>query len=270
MKTYNIVLIVAIFSIFFAGCVANPVTGKNEFILGGSSAADDAELGRRTSAEIDKQYQQANVHPAIRSYVNSIGQKIAAVSHAPDISWQFNIIDDESVNAFALPGGYIYITTGILRAMKNEAQLAAVLSHEAVHVTARHSAAAMGRQTLFSVGIDIIDIFVEGKAKIATQAAGVISQFEGLRYSRSHENEADLYGLDYLVDAGYNPQAMVGLMEVLNEQSKNRTIDFFSTHPSPSNRIEKIQAQISKKGYGYNYGITNEQDYRNIVLSNLQ
>jgi len=269
MKTYHIILIVAIFSLFFAGCVSNPVTGKSEFVLGGSTAADDAELGRRTSVEIDKQYKQADVHPAVKNYVNYVGQKIAAVSHAPDISWQFNIVDDESVNAFALPGGYIYIITGMLRAMKNEAQLAAVLSHEAIHVTARHSAAAMGRQTLFSVGIDVIDIFVEGKAKIATQAAGIASQFEGLRYNRGQENEADMYGLDYLVDAGYDPYAMVGLMEVLKEQSKNRTIEFFSTHPSPDNRIEKIQAQIHEKGFGYNRGIINTKDYQNIVLNNL-
>jgi predicted Zn-dependent protease len=127
----------------------------------------------------------------------------------------------------------------------------------------------MGRQTLFSVGIDIVDIFVEGKAKIATQAAGVASQLEGLRYNRGQENEADLYGLDYLVEAGYDPHGMVGLMEVLNEQSKNRTIEFFSTHPSPDNRIEKIQTQIYEKGYSYNRGITNAKDYQNIVLSNL-
>jgi predicted Zn-dependent protease len=149
-------------------------------------------------------------------------------------------------NAMALPGGYIYITRGMLNLLETEDQLAAVLAHETAHVTARHSAALMSQQ----IGIDMLlsAVTTESTAS-AVQVARIGSQIIGLKYSRDYEKQADEIGMEYLVKAGYSPYAMVDVMRKLNEQSGSRPIEFLSTHPNPDNRLELLRDKIARENY---------------------
>ncbi|MCK5171745.1 MAG: M48 family metalloprotease, partial [Planctomycetes bacterium] len=132
------------------GCATNPVTGKNELML--VSSAQELQIGTQYAPEVEKQMEGRIANRTIQNYVSGVGQSIAAVSHMPDLDFQYIAVNHESVNAMALPGGHIFITRGMLENLTTEAQLASILAHETVHVTARHSAAAMSRQ----IGIDLI------------------------------------------------------------------------------------------------------------------
>jgi predicted Zn-dependent protease len=255
-----VIFVVSIFFFVFSGCAVNPVTGRNQLMLMGE-IENDVGLGRSASAEVVKEYSQGDVPVAVSNYVNYVGQKIGAASHFPELEWNFAVLNNETVNAFALPGGYIYITTTMLGHLKNEAQLAAILAHEAVHVTARHSASSISRQTAIGA---VISIATTDETASAMRVASIVADLDGLGYSRAHEKESDAYGLDYMVKAGYDPYAMVEVMEILEETSKSRPIEFLSTHPSPANRKEVIKRVIAEKGYA-KAGFTGEDGYNKIV-----
>ena len=147
------------------------------------------------------------------------------------------------VNALALPGGHVYITRGLLEKLTSEAQLAGILAHETVHVVARDSAVAMTKANIINYGL----LAAAASGRVggqALRAAQVSSYFMMLSYSREDEQEADLGGLDYMVAAGYNPQAMVDTMKIFQDLDKVRPIEFFSTHPSPENRIRYLQDAV--------------------------
>jgi predicted Zn-dependent protease len=265
MKTQIAVFAALVLMLFCGGCATNAVTGKTEFQLMGGNISSDVAMGQQASEGVIKEMSKGEVSGPMQNYVNYVGQKIAAVSHNPELEWHFMVLNNETVNAFALPGGYIYITTGMLKALQNESQMAAVLAHEAVHVTARHSASAMSKQ----LAVDLaISLGTNAKTASAMRVAQIVSQLEGLSYSRKHEREADFYGLDYLVAAGYNPNGMVEMMKMLEQLNSSSPIEFFSTHPSPENRLELIEQKIREKGW-QPLGLVNEQDYRKNVLSYL-
>jgi predicted Zn-dependent protease len=161
-----------------------------------------------------------------------------------------------------LPGGYIYITTGLLKTMNTEAQLAAILAHETAHVTCRHSAVTMSRDLIINAGIS-----AAGKGMAGT-AASIITQLQGMSYSREHERQADKVGMSYLVKAGYTPFGMTETMEILQRQSNSRTVEFFSTHPSPENRVGYLKEEIVAKGYR-GEGLIGKTEYKTNVLNRL-
>lgn len=272
MRKQIALIILSVFFTFFAGCAVNPVTGEKQVMLYGDEVSDDIAMGKQASEAInndlgiDPEEGKYNVPLGMANYVNYVGQKIAGVSHSPDLNWHYTVIEDESVNAFALPGGYIYITTGMLKNLETEAQLAAILAHETLHVTARHSAADMSRQTLIGAAISIA---TNEDTASAMRAVKTIAQLENLGYSRKQEKQADLYGLDYLVRAGYDPYAMAETMEILDELNKSRSLEFFSTHPNPANRRDLILEKIREKGYTF-FGDKNSDDYSKNVLSYFQ
>ena len=244
----------------FAGCQVNPVTGENEFNL--YSVEQQKQMGAEYSKEVEKQLGQSVKDQQLQSYLDSVGQKIVRVCHTPTEGFSYKAIDSNTVNAFALPGGYIYITTGLLKALNTEAQLASILAHETAHVTARHSAVTMSRDLIINAGVSAVG---EG---MAGTAASIITQLQGMSYSREHERQADQIGLDYLVKAGYTPYGIIETMEILQRQSGSRTIEFFSTHPNPENRIGYLQKEIAAKGYR-GEGKTGQSEYRTNVLSRL-
>lgn len=262
MKTKIIVVCVMLFS-YLAGCATNPVTGKSELQILGQDW--EASAGREAAAEVEKEFPSSNINPQLQSYVSSVGQKIAAVSHTPQLNFSFKVIDHNSVNAFALPGGYIFITTGMLKELNTEAQLAGICAHEAIHVTARHAAARISQQTVVN---SLFTLVSSEKTAGAVQIGRIVNNLAQLSFSRKDEREADLYGLDYLVKAGYTPFGMMETMEILQRQSGSRPIEFLSTHPNPENRIGLIQADIHRKGYRAS-GRVGKEDYKTNVLNNL-
>lgn len=249
----------------FAGCAVNPVTGNRNFTL--MSEADEMREGRQAAAEISKTYDIYDGLPALQNYVDEIGQKLASKSHRPQLDYHFTVVDSPEVNAFALPGGHIYVTRGILAYLNSEAELAAVLGHEIGHVTARHSvqqySAATAANVAAAVGGLVAGIFVP---QLGGQLAQGVRSLLGVTgsallsgYGRSHELEADRLGAEYLARSGYDPQAMIKVISVLKNQElfdieaakqegrePRRYHGIFATHPDNDTRLQEVVGEANR------------------------
>jgi predicted Zn-dependent protease len=188
--------------------------------------------------------------PALQKYVESVGLRLARASERPNLPWHFTVVDAPAVNAFALPGGYIYITRGILPFLNDESQLAGVLGHEIGHVTARHSAQQYTKATSAGIGLTLLSIFVpqaQPLQGVAEQALGVLF----LKYGRDDELQADGLGVQYAAASGWNPAGVAGMLTTLgrlDEASGSRkgVPNWLSTHPAPADRVAKIQPVIQQ------------------------
>jgi len=186
----------------------------------------------------------------LAAYVTSLGNRLAASSERPGLPWSFKVVDDPIVNAFALPGGFIYVSRGILANFESEAELAGVLGHEIGHVTARHSASQMSRQQLQQIGLGVGMIFSE-TVRDYGQLAMAGLQLMNLRYSRGDESESDALGLRYIGRAQYDPEAMIGVFEMLASVSGSgvgRVPEWQLTHPYPENREAAMRQMIAEQG----------------------
>ncbi len=265
MKAKIIFLLLLPVLLLAVGCATNPISGKSQLML--FSEEQDIELGKSYAPEIEKEMGGKIQNLTLQNYIDSVGQKVAAVSHKPYFDYHYTALEDEMVNAFALPGGYIFITRGMLEKLESEAQLAAILGHETTHVVARHSSAQISRE----IGIELALSVASSKASGgAMQVAGIARQIVGLSYSRVQEKEADLSGLDYMVKAGYDPHAMVQTMQMLEAEDKNGQIEFLSTHPSPENRVGYIAQAIKNRGYQNLNLKIGKEDYQKFVLDELK
>ncbi|PTR10150.1 putative Zn-dependent protease [Nitrosospira sp. Nsp5] len=250
--------------LLFAGCAINPVTGSRNFTL--MSEADEMNKGRQAAAEIQKKYDNYDL-PALQNYVNTVGQKLAKKSHRPQLEYHFTVVDSPQVNAFALPGGYIYVTRGILAYLNSEAELAAVLGHEIGHVTARHSvrqySAATAANAAATVGGLVAGIFMPQLGGQLAQGFQSLLGFTGSAllsgYGRSHELEADRLGAEYLARSGYDPQAMIKVIGVLKNQElfdievakqegrePRRYHGIFATHPDNDTRLQEVVSEANQ------------------------
>ena len=192
------VLLLALPTALVVSCATNPVTGKREFSL--VTADQEIAMGKEGYPAVVAEYGLYD-DPALAAYVNGIGQKLAKVSEMPTLQWHFTVLDDPTVNAFAMPGGYIYITRGILAHLESEAQLAGVMGHEIGHVTARHSAKQITQQQLTGLGLGLAGAFSESFRQYsgaASQALGLLM----LKYGRDDENQSDDLGVRYTTAAG--------------------------------------------------------------------
>ncbi len=233
-----------------AACAVNPATGSREFSL--VSEGQEIEMGRGADPEI---VAQMGLYPdsSVQRYVRDIGLRMAAESERPELPWTFRVLDDPTVNAFALPGGFIYITRGILAHLTSEAELAGVLGHEIGHVTARHSANQMSRAQLAQVGLGLGMIFsetVRSYGGVASQSLGLLF----LKFGRDDESQADELGIRYMTRLGYDPRELAGVMRMLSRTSElaagsGRAPEWLSTHPDPANRSESILAQVAQGNY---------------------
>jgi predicted Zn-dependent protease len=248
------------------GCATNPITGEDELML--FSEDDDVSLGRKYAPEIEKELKGKIDDPAIEAYINQVGQRIVQVSHKTPFQFHFAALNDEMVNAFALPGGYIYVTRGMLERIQTEAQLAAVLAHETVHVVARDVSNAMSNQIGLSLLLAAAASSGDAPAG-ALRAADLAAKLVTLTFSRKDEREADLGGLDYMIAAGYNPYGMVETMQMLENEEKTKPVEFLSTHPSPENRIGYITQKIQAEFYGIDKLKAGQDEYRKAVLERL-
>lgn len=233
-----------------AGCASNPTGGSN-FVL--MSEKRELEVGKEEHEKLVKAsplYQNAK----LQAYVEKIGQKLAAISHRPDLTFHFTIIDSPDINAFALPGGYVYVNRGLLDYLTSEAQLAAVLGHEIGHITARHAVrqqTAARTSNVLSTAVAVASVVTTGTSVLGETA----SLFGGALisgYGRDMELEADALGAEYLLKAGYDPNAMVEVIGVLKNQEdfmkKNSNKGpayhgLFATHPRNDTRLQQAVAQ---------------------------
>ncbi|WP_236676797.1 M48 family metalloprotease [Aquariibacter lacus] len=239
-----------------AGCasVVNPVSGRSELTV--MSEADEIALGAKGHAQIVAQ-QGVVDNPALAAYVDRIGQRLAAQSHRAHLRWTFTVLDSPEVNAFALPGGYVYVTRGILAVLRDEAELAGVLGHEIGHVTARHGAQRATRQQTAGLGVLAATVFgaAFGLGDVAQQlssaaAAGVVAS-----YGREQELQADQLGAEYLARNDYAPQRMIDVIAALKRQELHAAAQaraagreasaggasWLASHPSNAQRLQQIR-----------------------------
>jgi len=195
--------------------------------------------------------------------VADLGKKLAATSERPNLPWTFRVVDDPSVNAFAIPGGHVYITRGILAHMTNEAELATVMGHEIGHVTARHTAQQMTQQQLAGLGLAIGSIASSRIAQYAGTASQAL-QVMFLKFSRDDESQADQLGVRYSSRANYDSREMIRVMQMLDKietQSGGKLPEWLATHPAPANRIEHINAILSGTQTDFSHAIVNREGY---------
>lgn len=226
-----------------AACSVNPVTGRRE--LSFISEAQEIQMGREYDQQVVAQmglYED----DGLQRYVQEMGARLAAASERPNLPWTFRVIDDPTVNAFALPGGYIYVTRGIMAHLNTEAQLAGVIGHEIGHVTARHSVQQMTTQTLAQAGLVVGVLLKPELADYAGLASGALSVMF-LKFGRDDESQADELGFRYMRRQRYDPRELAevfGVLEAVSAQSGGgRLPEWASTHPDPANRREKALAR---------------------------
>ena len=229
-----------------AGCATNPVTGKRELAF--MSEAQEIATGKQLDTEV-RQEMGVYDDTALQQYVEDIGLRLAAKSHRPGLPWHFAVVDVPAVNAFALPGGFIYVTRGIMPFLDNEAELAGVLGHEIGHVTARHAVQSFTRSTGVGLGLLLGGIFVpeiQPFSDLAQTGLGVLF----LRYSRDDEREADRLGAEYAGQTGWEPSAVPHFLSTLgriDEASDRRGIpNWLSTHPQPEDRVQRLEDAVRK------------------------
>jgi len=220
--------------LFFSACGINPVTRTRE--LNFISEEREISLGRNASYEISKQYGVYN-NTELEQYVNEVGQRLVSVSDRTSIPYEFHVVDMPMLNAFALPGGYIYITRGLLAELENEAQLASVLGHEIGHVCARHSASQLSEQVAFTA-LTLASLAAPGAREMAP-VIPALTQSITLGYSREKESQADTMGLTYMNRAGYNSMEMSAFLTRLSRmaQGPGGYGVYTSTHPDIFDRI---------------------------------
>lgn len=227
-------------------CSTNPATGRRQLNL--YSQEQELALGQQYHQQVVQQigpYEDRE----LQAYVDRLGRELAARSERPDLPWHFTVVDDPSVNAFALPGGYVYVTRGLLDHLGSEAELASVMGHEIGHVTARHSVNQLSKAQLTQIGLTVGMILSPEAARygdLANLAGGLMF----LKFSRDDERQADDLGLRYISRSGYPPQAMSTVFTLLSRVSKvehgGRLPEWLATHPNPEERLERMQTNYAK------------------------
>ncbi|WP_245503496.1 M48 family metalloprotease [Aquabacterium lacunae] len=251
-----------VISLALTGCgtqVRNPVTGQLQRTV--MDEKQEVATGSKNHQEILKEYGQ---YPdaKLQAYVNEVGQKLAKQSHRAELTWHFTVLDSPVINAFALPGGYVYITRGLMAYLDSEADLAGVLGHEIGHVTARHGAQQATQQQTASIGVLAASVLgavleakgVSGAGRMASDVSQSVASGLIASHSREHETEADRLGAEYLARSRYNPANMVDVIQVLKNQESHAADqaraqgrqasggnDWLATHPSNDKRLQDIR-----------------------------
>lgn len=239
-------------------CATNPVTGKQDLVF--MSESQEIALGNQASQQIMQQYRRYD-DPTLQSYVDEVGQRLAAKSHRANLNFHFTVLDSTQINAFALPGGHIYITRGLMAYLNSEAELAAVLGHEIGHVTARHGVRQQSSHQAAGLGMGLLGVFFPTFNNAAvSQAINVAGAALLSGYGREHELESDRLGAEYLANVGYDPNAMLEVVRVLKNQEifdqklaalegrpARRYHGLFATHPDNDTRLQEAINFVSQQ-----------------------
>jgi predicted Zn-dependent protease len=233
---------------YFSKTQVNPVTGKRQQV--GMNPQEEVAMGLQSAPQMANEFGGLYQDQNTQFLIKKIGQKIVQSTEVKNSPYQFDfhvLADPNTINAFAVPGGQIFITVGLLKRLKTEDQIAGVLGHEIGHVVGRHSAQQMAKQDLLSglAGAATIGMSDGGYSNGAI--AQYVANFLNLKYGRDDELESDDFGVKYMYQSGYDPNAMIDVMAILAEAAgTNRPSEFSSTHPSPENRILKIKEAMAK------------------------
>lgn len=236
------------------GCSTNEATGRRQF-LAGMDREKEIQIGEENKGPLTEEFGGAITQPALHGYVADIGRRLAAQTEGdnPGFPWEFTLLNSKVINAFALPGGKVFISRGLCEEMTNEAQLAAVLGHEIGHVTAKHSAERMGQALTTTIGGAILGglagAAIGGKDSVVIGAAGgaTVGGVLALSYSRDQEIEADRLGMRYMERLGYDPTGAIEVQEILGRAGGGGgSPEILSTHPSSATRIAELNKRLDK------------------------
>jgi predicted Zn-dependent protease len=220
-------------------CAVNPVTGKNQIML--MSEKQELALGAASNPQVIAEFGEYD-DPNLQAFINEKGQEMAKISHRSSLQYHFKVVDSDVVNAFALPGGYVYFTRGIMAHFNNEAEFAGVLGHEIGHVTARHGAQQQTSQYLAMGGLILGMVLVPGAADFAEPLSQGV-QLALLKFGRDHESQSDLLGVEYSTKIGYDAKQMAQFFNTIDRISggpEGRVPNFLSTHPNPLDRFKRV------------------------------
>lgn len=221
-----------------AACETAPVTGRSQLILVGDQQVQT--LGLQAYNQMKQEMPRSDNRKLTRR-METVGERVAAISPKPDWDWEFTLFDNDSPNAFALPGGKVGVNTGLFKVAKNDDQLAAVIGHEVAHAIARHGNERMSQGMLAQGGVAAAGI-ASGGDQLTVIGSALAAQFLfTLPNSRVQESEADHIGLLYMAEAGYDPRAAVDLWRNMEAAGAGRQMEWMSTHPSPGNRIKRLE-----------------------------
>jgi len=274
MKTHFVAL--GIVLALAAGCSVNPATGERELIL--INTAQEIAIGNEAAPQFEKEFDGRVANATLQKYVAGVGAAIAAVADR-EMPYRYALLASDTPNAFALPGGKIYVTAGLMRRMTNERQLAAVLAHETAHVVHRHNVKGIQQQMGAKMLAELAQKILGGKeGQAAGAAAQIVTGMVNLKYSRKYEYQADGLGVRYLAKAGYNPYGMVELLTVLLKMSESEPgslEEMFQTHPLTSKRIEEARDIIKDKHGGASPNEADPRtgqfvDMRKLLISTLK
>ncbi len=214
------------------------------------SVNDEIAIGRRAQQEARRQVPPFG-DATVNNYIDALGRRIAASADGPRYPYSFDVANKRDINAFALPGGPIWVHRGLIDAAQNEAQLAGVIAHEVAHIAHRHAAEQMTKGTFANVGLSLLGAFLGNGTggQIAQLGAGIAANATMMKFSRDHEREADLKALQYMKRAGYDPRGMVEFLQVLRSRQgrdPGSVQTFFSSHPAPADRVARLQQQANR------------------------
>ena len=247
------VLVLSVFAFTAPAAYAhNPKPGFNVF-----SADQEVELGRRAAADAERQLPMLNDR-SVNSYVNTIVRRLAKVAPYRDYPYQARVVNSADVNAFALPGGFLYVHRGLIEAARTEGELAGVLAHEMAHVALRHGTAQVSKAYAAQLGLGALgQVLGGGRSRQSSQVWNVVGNLGlstlFLKFSRNAEEEADSLGARMMAEAGYDPVEMANFFDLLQAQQRRNPSSveqFFSSHPAPANRSQHIRSEARSLGGG--------------------
>lgn len=267
MKNFIIISLVSTLSLILDSCARNPVTGKRQLVL--ISEDQEIAMGKEADPQIVAQYGLYN-DTALQNFITRVGKKMAAISHRSNLNYEFKIVDSDVLNAFAIPGGYVYFTRGIMAHFNNEAEFAGVLGHEIGHITARHSVSQQTNALLGQLGLIATMVIKPELGQFAEQASQGLSLLF-LKFGRDAERQSDELGVEYSTRIGYDAHEMADFFNTLERKSTasgaEELPNFLSTHPNPGERnqtVHKLASQWQKQ-----LNVTNPEVDRNNYLRRI-
>ena len=225
-----------------SGCAVNKSSVGGFNLI---SVAEEQQLGDKFALEIEKQHKIVK-DPQVQSYIDGVGKRLLTGVRTTEFPYTFQVVQDDSINAFAIPGGHTYVNTGLIKAAASETELAAVMAHEINHVVARHSTKQMTQQYGYNL---ITSLLLGNQGELSKLAADMFGKAGGMYYSREMESQADFLGVETMYKAGYDPQGMVTFFKKLDaaeERQPGKIAKYFSSHPETVERISAIQQEIAK------------------------
>ncbi|MEO1262535.1 MAG: M48 family metalloprotease [Bacteroidota bacterium] len=264
--TFRVAILFTAYLFFLISCAVNPVTGKKELML--MSVSQEKALGASYDPQVVSQFGVYS-DDKLQAFITEKGKEMAAISHRSELDFKFRVVDSPVVNAFAVPGGYVYFTRGIMAHFNNEAEFAGVLGHEIGHVTARHSAKQYSQQMLAQLGF-VVGMIASEEFRQYSDLASAGLQLMFMQFSRSHESQSDKLGVEYSTEVGYDAHEMANFFNTIKRiqvQAGVSVPTMLSTHPDPGDRYNRVHQLAAKeqRSFGRSDFKVNRDSYLNMI-----